>query len=79
MKRLLVTFFEMFEKSNEFKKLLSEQEMLCLNHYEMLLSLSSSMISKKALSEFEAICTSLLQKHLAELINDVTHFCNMYD
>ena len=79
MERLLVTFFEMYEKSDEFVKLFKEQEMLCLNHYLMLISISSSKLSKSKINNFNNDCLMLIKKYLEILRNDVTHYCNMYD
>lgn len=79
MQRLFVTFFEMYERSNDFAKLFNEQEMLCLNHYEMLISVSSSKLSKKKATSFENDCLILVRKYLEGLRTDVSHYCNMYD
>ena len=79
MDRLLVTFFEMYEKSDEFVKLFKEQEMLCLKHYEMLISISNTKLSKNSINNFNNDCLKLVKKHLDELKKDVTHYCNMYD
>lgn len=79
MERLLVTFFEMFSKSEEFRKLFSEQEMLCLNHYDMLIAVAPSKLSKNEVDGFVSTCQALTKKYLDTLIADVSHFCNMYD
>ena len=79
MQRLLATVFEMYEKNDEFIKLFNNQEMICLKHYEMLISLSSSKLSKSKLNNFENDCQKLVKNYLGILKNDVAHYCKMYD
>ena len=79
MTRLMVTFYEMFEKSKDFRELLSEQEMLCLPHYEMLVGNSNDKIDKKYQKQFIDVCNQLVKKYLDVLEADVSHYCDMYD
>jgi len=79
MERFLVTFFEMYNKSPDFKKLFSEQEFLCINHYDMLVSLSATKLGKSDIIGFVDNCKTLTKKYLTSLIGDVSHYCNMYD
>ncbi len=79
MQRLLVTVFELFKKEKEFKELFSLQQYICLPHYDMLMSCAGEYLSKENLSDFERVCTELTKKYLDSLINDVSHYCNMYD
>ena len=79
MSRLLVTFFDMFENSRDFRELLSEQEMLCLPHYDMLVSKCAVDMDKKYQKQFINVCNQLVKKYLDSLEADVSHYCDMYD
>lgn len=78
MKRLLQTFFEMFSQP-EFKILLKEQQFICLNHYDLLLSLAPVYLQKDELKEFNSVIGELTQNYIKSLYDDVSHFCKMYD
>lgn len=79
MSRLMVTFFEMFTKSREFRELFSEQEMLCMPHYDLLVSMCVDSIDKKYQKQFIESCGDLVKKYLDILENDISHYCKMYD
>lgn len=79
MSRLMVTFFEMFAKSREFRELFSEQEMLCMPHYDLLVSMCVDSIDKKYQKQFIESCGELVKKYLDILENDISHYCKMYD
>lgn len=78
MSRLMVTFYEMFEKFSDFRDLFSQQEMLCLPHYDMLVSHCGDM-DKKYQKRFIDTCNDLVKKYLDSLESDVSHYCSMYD
>jgi len=78
MSRLMVTFFELYGKESEFRKLFAEQEMLCLHHYELLVGRLEE-IDKKYQNQFVNDCNALVKKQLDILVEDVSHYCNMYD
>lgn len=79
MERLFVTFFDMYSNNESFRNLFSEQEMLCINHYDMLTSIAPSKLSKTDANKFLSACQTLTKKHIELLIEDVSHYCNMYD
>lgn len=79
MERLLDTFFEMYQKSEDFRKLFNMQEMLCLSHYEILISMAQTKLQKGNIDMFIKDCQTLTKKYLDILINDVSHYCSMYD
>lgn len=79
MQRLMVTFFEMYTKSDDFRNLFKSQEKLCLCHYDSLISISSQHLSKKIIGEFTQDCTNLVKKELSTLIEDTVHFTKMFD
>ena len=78
MERLMRTFFEMFQH-DDVRKLMNEQEFICLPHYDMLVSLAPAYLQKNDLKAFEAMTEKLVRSYLETLQNDVTHYCNMYD
>ncbi len=78
MERLMRTFFEMFAQP-DIKKLMSEQEYICLNHYDLLLSMAPNYLQKGTLDEFNTLIGSLTQNYIKSLYDDVSHYCSMYD
>lgn len=78
MERLMRTFFEMF-KNPEIKKLLSEQEFICLPHFDLLQSIAPNYLQKAELESFNNICGQLTSNYMNTLYEDVSKFCSMYD
>ena len=78
LERLMRTFFEMFSQA-DFRKLLSEQEYICLPHFDMLQSLAPAYLQKNELDSFNKLVSSLTEKYIESLYADVSHYCNMYD
>lgn len=78
MERLMRTFFEMYSH-DDIKKLLSEQEYICLPHYDLLQSLAPVYLQKGELDSFVKQVSALTEKYIASLYEDVSHYCNMYD
>ncbi len=80
MERLLRTFFEMYEQ-RDFAQLFSQQEYICMPHFDLLMSQSEKYLAKnkRLSSEFEKALSSLVKNHLELLSGDVAHFCKMYD
>lgn len=79
MERLMVTVFDMYQNSKEFRTLFSEQEYICMPHCRMLCELAQTGMDKRYRQDFEDACLSLSQKYSQSLYEDVTHFCNMFD
>ena len=79
MERLMVTVFDMYQNSKEFRQLFSEQEYLCLPHCELLLESSSKGLDKKYQADFKKACISLASQYANSLYADVSHYCSMYD
>lgn len=78
MERLMRTFFEMYGHQ-DFRTLLSEQEFVCLPHYDLLLSLAPAYLQKTELDSFNKLVGGLTEKYIASLYEDVSHYCSMYD
>lgn len=77
--RFMVTFFEMYQKSDDFVKLFNSQKYICLNHYQTLNEMASDKLKKEKLKQFEYDCYNLVSVYLEELYKDVSHFCKMFD
>ncbi|MBQ8826614.1 MAG: hypothetical protein IJ007_05940 [Oscillospiraceae bacterium] len=78
MERLMRTFFEMCTHA-DIKQLMSEQEYICLPHYDLLQSLAPAYLQKQELDSFTKMISGLTEKYIASLYEDVSHYCNMYD
>lgn len=78
MERLMRTFFEMYSHA-DIKQLMSEQEYICLPHYDLLQSLAPAYLQKQELDSFTKMISGLTEKYIAALYEDVSHYCNMYD
>ncbi len=78
MERLMKTFFEMYSHA-DIKKLMSEQECICLPHYDMLLSLAPTYLQKGELDSFNELIGELTKNYIKQLYDDVSHYCSMYD
>lgn len=75
----MVTVFDMYKNSKEFKELFNEQEYICMPHCEMLLSLSGDGLDKRTALDFRDDVLKLGQKQVDILYKDVSHFCSMFD
>lgn len=78
LQRLMKTFFEMYG-NDDFRKLLLEQEFICLPHYDLLLGLAPNYLKKDMLDRFESDIGALTAKYIDALYEDVSHYCTMYD
>ena len=78
MERLMRTFFEMY-KNPEIKQLLSEQEYICLPHFDLLQTIAPNYLQKQELESFNELCGQLTKKYMDTLYEDVSKFCSMYD
>ncbi len=79
MERLMVTVFDMYQNSKDFRQLFSEQEYICMPHCEMLCEAAKQGLDKKYISDFTDTCTKLAGKYAETLYEDVSHFCSMFD
>lgn len=81
MTHLISTVLSEYEKSDEFKKLYREQPYICLNHYALIMRQASAKggVSSKNIKPFHEDTYNLTKNHLAELKEDITHFCSMFD
>lgn len=78
MERLLKTFFEC-SRDSAFRKQLSEQEYICLPHYELLVREAPNYLPKGEVEPFTSQIKKLTTDYLKTLYADVSHYCEMYD
>lgn len=78
MERLMRTFFEMFGDPGT-RQLLSEQEFICLPHFDLLQSIAPNYLKKQELDSFNELCRQLTENYMNSLYEDVSKFCSMYD
>lgn len=78
MERLMRTFFEMFSDPSA-RQLLSEQEFICLPHFDLLMSIAPNYLKKQELDSFNELCGRLTENYMNTLYEDVSKFCSMYD
>lgn len=79
MERLMVTVFDMYKNSKEFRGLFKEQEYICMPHCEMLISLATDELDKRTAPDFCDDVIELGRKQAELLYKDVSHFCSMFD
>ena len=79
MERLMVTVFELYKTSKEFRELFKQQEFICMPHCEMLCTLAEQELDKRTAPDFRDDCLALAGKYIDTLYGDVSHFCKMFD
>ncbi len=79
MERLMVTVFDMYKNSKEFKALIKEQPFICMPHAEMLLSMAPDALDKRTAPDFRDDVLELSGKYIETLYKDVSRFCSMFD
>ena len=79
MERLLVTVFDMYKNSSEFRSLFKEQEFICAPHCEMLCTAAPDALDRRTALDFRDDCFALARKQIELLYKDVSHFCSMFD
>ncbi|MDO5123217.1 MAG: DUF6062 family protein [Eubacteriales bacterium] len=73
------TVFVQWQKSEDFRKLYTEQEYICLDHYRFVTELSVKYLPSKLQAPFHADTATLCKNQLRLLIDDTSHFCKMFD
>lgn len=76
---MIKTVLRQYAISNDFKKLFSEQEYICIPHLELLLKMAQKEMPKKEIGKFSENATALSEKYLDVVLGDVSHFCKMFD
>lgn len=75
----LETVFSLYKGDEGFRKLFSEQEYLCLPHYNLLVSKASEKLPKKERAAFISACDELIGSYIKSLNDDVHEFCTSFD
>lgn len=73
------TVFTMFEKDTNFRKLFSEQEYICIPHYNLLFSKAQNSLAKSDLNRFTDALNLLVGSYMKSLNSDINDFCNSFD
>lgn len=76
---MLGTVVHQWLKDGEFQKLFEEQEFICLPHAQRLLETGHDHLPQKLYPTFSEQVLGLLDRHLAQVGEDVSHFCKMFD
>lgn len=79
VEHFLRTVFKEWETNPEFRKLYTEQEFICLDHYHMVSTIAMKGVPSKHLADFHHDTATLAKNQLELLIADTTHFCKMFD
>lgn len=77
--RFTDTFFKLYSKEQDFRILVAEQPLYCLNHYSMLMSNGKTALDKRWYKDFERDITHVTHEALKNIKADVSHFCKMFD
>ena len=75
---MLETVFDMWSKE-EFRRLYSEQQYICLPHYNLLMSNAQTKLKKDALKTFCEATERLVENYIKGLNSDVGEFCDSFD
>lgn len=79
MERMLETIYRLYETEEDFRRLFRSQPMFCMPHYTLLLSEYNKKTMRSHGADFEKDLTSITGTHLERLLEDVQHYCKMYD
>ena len=77
--RYLETFFDMYRKDAEFKKVFVEGKGFCLPHFGALVDAAEATLSDKEKKEFYDILLPLMQENMERVYNDLDWFCDKFD
>ena len=75
---LVDSLLNLWGREEDFRRLFSEQEYLCLHHAK-LLEHAAARLPKKAAAPFVEEVRRLSRSYLQTVEADVTHFCRMFD
>lgn len=78
MENMVRIVHAMWVSEQEFRQLYAEQKFICLEHFYQLINFDQKGLGK-SLQAFYQETSRLTGGYLAELKNDITHFCKMFD
>ena len=76
---MLETVFTMFREDAAFRKLYSEQEYVCVPHYNLLMSNVMTKMPKNDRGAFVEATDKLVENYIKQLNADVGEFCDSFD
>lgn len=76
---MIKTLFLSYENDRDFRDMFNGQDIICLHHYELLMSSPEKKNLKKYNSEFEKNLTRITGEYVKSLKDDLTKYCSMYD
>lgn len=79
MKRLISNAVYMWQTDDEFKKKLSDQPYICVEHASALFKVASSELNKRNYADFSEALVALVGGHLRSLCDDVSAFARSFD
>ena len=79
VEHMLQTVYTMFKSDEGFRRLYSQQEYICVPHYNLLMTGAQSALKKADLKAFEEATDALIEKYIKALNADVNDFCDSYD
>ena len=75
---MLSTLYNMWEDSG-FRKLYSQQQYICLEHYDLLMIGAMKHLKKEELRSFVEATDKLVDEYMKSLNDDVQQFCDSFD
>ena len=76
---MLETVFTMFRDDPKFRQLYSQQQYICVPHYNLLMSNAAKKLSKNDLNDFVKATDALMETYIKQLNSDVGEFCDSFD
>ncbi len=77
--RMLDTVYRAYETDRDFRKMMEDQNMYCLEHYAMLVSGSAKKGMRRYGAEFAEMLEDKAGNYLKTLSEDLKKYCSMYD
>lgn len=78
MENMVRIVHAMWISEPEFRQLYGEQKFICLEHFNLLLTVDKKGLGKSYQDFYEASC-ALTGTYLLQLHDDISHFCSMFD
>lgn len=79
VQHMLETVFKLFKDEPKFRKLYSQQEYICIPHYNLLMSNVPTMLPKSEHKAFIEATDALVENYIKSLNGDVQQFCDSFD
>ncbi len=78
-KRYVDTFFEMYRKDPELKRILQESKGFCVPHFGDLVDAADQKLGEKDKADFLQMLFHLEQQNMKRLYDDLDWFCDKFD